>query len=136
MSSNKILSSKVLEGQDYSKYHTQRALDVERWKIPVFPKEEGVEKYSVTIASSEYDHNMHLNNTRYADFSMNCFSVEYLKNHRVKRFAVSYIKQCKEGDILSFYLKEENDCKYVQGYNQVGELVVQTEIIFENISEK
>lgn len=135
LKTNKILSSKVLEDQDYSKYHTEKALEVERWKIPVFPKEEGVEKYNVLVANSEYDHNMHVNNTRYADFCMNCFSVAYLKQHSVKRFAVSYIKQCKEGDFLSFYLKEDGDCKYVQGYNQLGELVVQTEIIFEKITE-
>ncbi len=136
LKTNKILSSKVLENQDYSKYHTEKALEVEKWKIPVFAKEDGTEKYRVTIANSEYDHNMHVNNTRYADFCMNCFSVAYLKERKVKRFAVSYLKQCKEGDILSFYLKENEDCKYVQGYNQFGELVVQTEIIFENIAEK
>ena len=79
---------------------------------------------------------MHVNNTRYADFCMNCFSVAQLKECRVKKFAVSYMKQCKEGDKLSFYLKEDGDFNYVQGYNQLGELVVQTEIVFENITEK
>ena len=134
MKTNKILSSKVLTNQDYSKYHTERALSVDKWKIPVFSREEGELKYTVTVANSEYDHNMHVNNTRYADFCLNCFSVDFLQAHTVEKFAVSYIRQCKEGDTLSFYLKNTEAGSFVQGYNQLDELVVQAEITFTEIN--
>lgn len=41
----------------------------------------------MTVANSEYDHNMHVNNTRYADYCFNCFSVAELKEKKLKGFA-------------------------------------------------
>lgn len=128
--SGKILSSKALENQDYSTYNTAKVLDGVQWKIPSFSKEEGELKYSFTVANSEYDHNMHVNNTRYADYCLNCFSVEELVKKRLKRFCISYIKQCKEGEMLSFYRKEEDNAYIIQGVNEKGERVMQAQIVF------
>lgn len=134
MQTGKLLQSKVIDNQDYSTYNTARVLENVQWKIPLFPKEEGVMKFTITIANSEYDHNMHVNNTKYADYCFNCFTISELTDKKLKKFSMSYIKQCKEGDVLSFYLKEseEQGQYYVQGYNQLGELVIQASILFEN----
>lgn len=132
MTSGKLLPSKVIEGQDYSTYNTRKVIDDVKWKIPAFKKEEGELKFVLTIANSEYDHNMHVNNTRYADYCFNCFSVAELQDRRVKKLSISYLKQCKEGDTLYFYRKRQEDGSYLaHGFNSDGEMVVQSLIVFE-----
>jgi len=129
----KLVQSKFFSEQDYSTYNPTRALEIVRWKLPVFEKSEGELRFSLTIANSEYDHNMHVNNTRYADYCFNVFSIEELSSLQVKTFAFSYLKQCKEGDLLQFYRKQTGENLWsVQGYN--GDLlVVQAEIGFERL---
>lgn len=133
MQSGKLLTSKFLDNQNYDTYNTSRALDINRWKIPVFAKEEGELKFELCIANSEYDHNMHVNNTKYADYCFNCFSIAELSKKRLRKFSISYVRQCKEGEKLSFYRKkgEENGQYYTQGFNEKDELVVQCEMIFD-----
>jgi acyl-ACP thioesterase len=126
----KLQPSKFLDNQDYSTYNTDRALEVKNWKIPVFDVQDGELRFSLTIANSEYDHYMHVNNTRYADYCFNAFTVEELQKAKLKSFAISYVRQCREGDELRFYRKYENGAYYVQGVNQSGEIVVQSEIVF------
>lgn len=131
MKSGRLLQSKVLDNQDYSAYNPSRALDVNRWKLPPFTPEEGELRFSLTVANSEYDHNMHVNNTRYADYCFNCFSVEELAKKQLKGFALGYVKQCREGDALRFFRKQTEESAFlVQGFNEQNEIVVQSEISF------
>ena len=131
LSTGKILSSKVIEGQDYTTYNTNRALDFNHWKLPKFSIGEGEFKYALRILNSEYDHNLHVNNTRYADYCLNCFSLEELSIMRLKRFCVSYHKQCFEGDELRLYRKRMSENSYlVQGYKNNDELVISCELVF------
>ncbi len=129
----KILQSKVIDNQDYSTYNTTKVFEELKWKIPTFAIQDSDLKFTITIANSEYDHNMHVNNTKYADYCFNCFSVAELAKKKLKRFAISYVKQCKEGDTLRFYRQEahEKGVYYVQGMNDKEELVVQSQITFE-----
>ena len=132
MTMGKLVPSKVIENQDYSTYNTTRVLQDVKWKIPSFSKEEGELKFVLTIANSEYDHNMHVNNTRYADYCFNCFSVAELAARKLKKFSISYLKQCKEGETLYFYRKQQEDGSFLaHGYNSAGEMVVQSLIVFE-----
>lgn len=132
MTTGKLLQSKVIDNQDYSTYNTDKALENVQWKIPAFACEEGELKFSLTIANSEYDHNLHVNNTRYADYCLNCFSVEELSTRTLRQFAISYMKQCREGENLRFYRKSvESGVYLVQGINEREEIVVQARIVFE-----
>ncbi len=133
MKTGKILSSKVIENQDYSTYNTTKVFENVKWKIPTFSQQEGILKFFITIANSEYDHNMHVNNTKYADYCFNCFSIAELAQKKLKRFSISYIKQCKEGDTIRFYRKQtdESGVYLVQGFNDKDEMVVQAQIIFQ-----
>ena len=75
---------------------------------------------------------MHVNNTRYADYCFNCFSVQELSNRKLKKFMISYVKQCKEGETLRFYRQNGEDGGYlIQGINDKDEIVVQASIFFE-----
>lgn len=127
----KILSSKLLTEQDYSTYNQTKALDNVTWKLPAFDKEQAKKRFVITIANSEYDHNFHVNNTRYADYCMNVFSVSELAQKRLERFTISYQKQCYEGERLCFYrFEKEKNVYLVCGYNEREETVVQAEIVF------
>jgi len=131
VNSGRILPSKTIEGQDYSTYNTEKLFENTQWKIPTFDWVDKKALFSITIANSEYDHNMHVNNTRYASYCMNVFSVEELKTKALKNFSISYIKQCKEGETLRFYRNEvEKDVFTVQGINDGDEIVVQAKITF------
>ncbi len=128
----KLLQSKVIDNQDYSTYNTKKLFDEIKWKLPAFSPEEGELRFTLTIANSEYDHNMHVNNTRYADYCFNCFSVAELQERKLKEFSISYIKQCREGETLRFYRKHIQDEEYlVHGFNEAGEPVLQSRISFE-----
>ncbi|MBQ9728836.1 MAG: hypothetical protein IJV85_04490 [Clostridia bacterium] len=128
----KLMQSKTLDNQDYSTYNTAKALEDPQWKISPFDPSEGELKFTIKIANSEYDHNMHVNNTRYADYCFNCFSVEELALLKLKRFSIAYVKQAKENDVLSFYRKKTEDGSYLaHGFNEKGEAVVRSEIVFE-----
>ncbi len=132
ISTGKLLHSKTLDDQDYSTYNTEKALEGVKWKLPVFSKEEGELCFQIKIANSEYDHNMHVNNTRYADYCFNCFTVAELAQKKLKKFQISYVRQCKEGETLSFYRLQREDKSYlVHGFNEAGELVTQSSILFE-----
>ncbi len=135
MQSGKIAPSKVIDNQDYSTYNTDRALSCNQWKIPQFAASDGEEKFSLKIAHSEYDHNMHVNNTRYADYCLNCFSIAELNELRLKGFQISYCKQCKEGDELRFYRKKTSENEYVVwGLNQRQETVVLSRLTFFDVA--
>ena len=128
----KLLKSDVVDNQDYSTYNTTELFDGLRWKIPAFAPEDGQLKFTLTIANSEYDHNMHVNNTRYADYCLNCFSVDELSHMCLKRFLISYVRQAKENETLRFYRKKQDDGSYLaHGFNENGDLVVQSQLWFE-----
>ncbi len=132
MVGGKLLQSKLIDNQDYSTYNTTRLFEDVKWKLPAFKPEEGELRFTLTIANSEYDHNMHVNNTRYADYCFNCFTVEELSNHKLKEFSITYVKQCKEGETLYFYRKKTGEGEYLaHGFNESKELVVQSLIRFE-----
>lgn len=131
LATGKVLQSKLVPKQDYSAYRTDRALEVCSWKIPSFELQEGELRFSLTIANSEYDHNMHVNNTRYADYCFNCFTIAELAKKRLKRFSLNFVKQCREGDELRFYRKElSNNSFLIRGVNQTDETVALSEIEF------
>lgn len=131
MRSGRIANAKVIDNQDYTSYNTSKAILDVKWKIPSFSMDEGELKFEFIVANSEYDHNMHVNNTRYADYCFNCFSVSELKDRILKRFLISYVKQCKEGEKLRFYRKPFNKNEYlILGVNENGETVIQAHIVF------
>lgn len=98
----KILPASVLTDQDYSRYNPAKTIDFKAWKIPPVPLA-GAPAFTMQVRGSLCDHYMHVNNTRYADFCMDCFTLDELKDRAVKSFQIVYEAQCVEGDLLSFY---------------------------------
>lgn len=130
LNTGKLLPSKILPPPNGWEYNPDQALNAEG-KIAKFAKEEGEKRFSLKIANSECDHNMHVNNTKYADYCFNCFTMAELSERKLKRFSLAYVKQCKEGETIAFYRKQaENGVFYVCGFNEGDEVVVRSEIEF------
>lgn len=109
----KMLPASTLETQNYEKYCQTKTIDFNAWKIQPFDVTEKEPDFSMTVRSSEYDHYCHVNNVRYADFCMNCFSVQELSEKRVTSFLISYEDQCLEGDELCFYRLSLSESEFV-----------------------
>lgn len=129
--SGKILPSKCVEGQDYATYNTDKVLENVQWKLPKVSIQDKQPDFVITVANSECDHNMHVNNTRYCDYALNCFTLAQLREKSIKKLSLTYAKQCYEKDTLRFYKTQLADGSYlVQGVNQTDETVVQAQITF------
>lgn len=134
MKENKLLPAKAIDNQDYSTYNTTELFDNVRWKMPAFKPQEGELRFVITIANSEYDHNMHVNNTRYTDYCFNCFSVAELSKRKLQAFTIAYVKQCKEGERLRFYRQHIAGGNYlIQGFNDMDRVVAQAQIEFDEM---
>ena len=128
----KLLTPKAFPEQDYknAEIYSGELSGAPQGKTAKISPEEGEKKFELKIANSEYDHNMHVNNTRYADYCLNCFSVAELAEKSVRAFSIAYVKQCKEGEILLFYRKDEAEKSVICGFNERGENVVRAEFSF------
>ncbi|MDE6597186.1 MAG: hypothetical protein K2K60_00930 [Clostridia bacterium] len=115
---------------DFDNYNTERSVEFSGWKIPRIT--EGELAYSKIATYSDYDHYFHVNNTKYADFMLDVFSVEELENLSVSSVQITYVKQCKQGEKLDFYKSSDGDGYFIEG--RVGdELRIQMRIKFVGV---
>ena len=86
--------------------------------------------YERVIRSSDIDENLHTNNCIYTRIVMDCFGVDFLREHPVKSFEIHFINETREGDILILYSKQqENNTYYVEAKCQ-GKTVIKALIEF------
>ncbi len=131
LKNKKFLPSAALEDQDYSRYNPKKTIDFKAWKIRPACLEGAAPAFAMKVYGSECDHYMHVNNTRYADFCMNCFSLEELKERAVRSFHIVYEEQCIEGDELSFYrLPLQEEAFLIVGVKKDGGQCMRAEITF------
>ena len=114
----------------FDNYNTERSVDFKSWKIPAISSGETV--YSKKVMFSDYDHYFHVNNTKYADFMLDAFSVEELQGKSLDSVQITYVKQCKEGEEITF-LKEKNDGFYLVEGKVGDELRVQMRVEFNDV---
>ena len=108
-------------------YNPNQSVQVPAWKIAKI-EGGGREATRITVGSSRCDHYFHANNTYYADFFMDCFTMDELKKG-VKSFQIAYVKQAKEGAELVFYRKDEGNISLCECRLE-GELIAQFRIEF------
>lgn len=113
----------------FDNYNTERSIDFKAWKIqsPV-----GEPVYTKKVTYSDYDHYFHVNNTKYADFLMDVFSVGEFKGKYIKTLQVTYVKQCKTDEKIDF-VREERDGVYLVEGKVDGEVRVQFKVEFEEV---
>ena len=88
-------------------YRAEKAVEPPNWKIPHLSC--GREVYRMQVQASHCDHYLHANNTRYADFFFDCFTMEELAQKRVAAFQIAYEKQAKAGSELSLWREDTAD---------------------------
>ncbi len=108
-----ILPTSAFFENDQREYNDFRALDFNSWRLPAMA--EGVKKYEKVVTFSDYDHYNHVNNTKYADLCLDTFSVEELADLSVESVQITYVKQCKYGEKIDFYRKDDAGYSYIEG---------------------
>jgi len=56
--------------------------------------------YKNKLRYTDIDYNDHVNNTKYVDYSYDCFPLDYHKKNRVKAFEINFINEGKYGETL------------------------------------
>lgn len=109
--SMKPVSAFFKEG-DFDNYNTERSLDFSGWTLPAF---DGELVCSEKAGFSLYDHYFHVNNTKYAEFLLDAFSPEELNGKYIKNLQISFLKQCKWGETIEIYRKEDGNVNLIEG---------------------
>jgi len=72
--------------------------------------------YAKEVKFSDVDYNVHVNNAKYVDFIMDCFSIEEHRERAIKAIEVHFINEIGPGETLKFRRKKVNERKdYVEG---------------------
>ncbi len=101
LKSGALLLPTVLKAHETCPYRNEQSTSPV-WKIRKLG-EEGREVYRLTAKANHFDHFHHVNNAKYADFFLDCFTEEELLKNRIKSFRITYSKQVKEGEEMVFY---------------------------------
>lgn len=113
--------------QDYNDF---RSVDVSNIKIP--ETEGGKLCYSKVVSYSDYDHYNHANNTKYADFLLDAFTVEEMRGKSISNVKITYVKQSKAGERLDFYRELQSDGSWVVEGRVEDEKRVQMQVVFND----
>lgn len=127
LSNFSLLPADAIFKDDAREYNDFRAVEFNQWKIPSAVS--GTALYDKTVSYSDYDHYNHVNNTKYADFLLDVYSPEELSGKRIASAQISYVKQCKYGEKLSFFRQKYEDADVVVGTVD-GEVRVQLRVVF------
>lgn len=103
---------------DYPEFITTRAIECRLGKLKPAGELEMV--YERHIGCSDIDMNGHINNSKYVDFIMDCFSLEDLKKYRAQSIQVCYLNEAFAGDTIGLYKCTDNSNEkkiFVEGIN-------------------
>lgn len=114
---------------DFDSYNEERSIEFNSWKIPPAA---GKLVYSKKISLSDYDHYFHVNNTKYADYLIDSFSLEELRNKFISKLQITFVKQCKIGEVIDLFKEQTGNTFLVEGKVD-DELRVQFKVILSEI---
>ncbi|ACL76790.1 acyl-[acyl-carrier-protein] thioesterase [Ruminiclostridium cellulolyticum] len=80
--------------------------------------------YKKLVGFSDIDINGHVNNAKYIDYILDCFTVEKHGEYRVKSIQINYVNEAVAGDIISLYkdtvdMDGSDKAVYITGINEV-----------------
>lgn len=118
----KLQRSKLIAANYPSSFKEERALECKLGKLKPFgPLEMAYERF---IGYSDIDFNEHLNNTKYVDLIMDCFSLESHKSHYVRSIEFNYVHEALPGDTIVLYKDlnaADENLIYIEGINEKDE---------------
>ncbi|MCD8040386.1 MAG: acyl-[acyl-carrier-protein] thioesterase [Clostridia bacterium] len=124
-----ILPTSAFPPAQNTLYNDANSLTAPEWKIA---PTEGEESFVKTVTLSDYDHYNHVNNTKYADFCLDAFSLGEVTGKYISAVRINYVKQCKFGEELKFYRTFNDGFWYIEGRAQ-GEVRVRFKLKFSDI---
>lgn len=97
----------------FDDYNKERSVLFTSWKIPAVSDGKAVGNKRVKL--SDYDHYFHVNNTKYADYLYDTFSLEELEGKFIGKLQITYTKQCKLGEEIQFIRTQDGGNYTVEG---------------------
>ncbi|HHT34304.1 MAG: acyl-ACP thioesterase domain-containing protein [Proteiniphilum sp.] len=67
----------------------------------------GVVANSFQVKYSDIDINSHTNSLKYVQWLSDCFSLDYYRNHHIRRFEINFLKEIMFGDVGEVYRQEQ-----------------------------
>lgn len=113
----RLRRSRIIE-EKFPETERESAIDNPFDKIR--PTGQLVLNYEKTVGYSDIDINEHLNNAKYIDYIMDCFSLEEHKKHFVKSIDVNYMYEALPGEKIKIYTDTSNvsnNIVYIEGVN-------------------
>lgn len=89
-------------------YHEEEMIEIDKLKDFDIT---GLEKHDFIPEYMDLDHNGHVNNIKYATFIENILKLE----HQIKTFEITYVKEAKINEVISIYVKEDENIIDVKG---------------------
>lgn len=106
----------------YSDYIDEKAIDCDFRKIKTI--EEVDIAYKRLIGCSDIDANKHLNNSKYIDFIIDCFSISELEKYYAHSIQVDYLNEALPGDTIIFHKHVSLNNVYVEGVNESNNNII------------
>lgn len=114
----KLRRSSIIE-EEFPKVDRERDIDCTQGKIK--PSGKLNLSYKKTVGYSDIDINEHLNNAKYIDYIMDCFSLENHKKYSVKSIDIDYMHEALPGETIQLYTDTEDakdNLVYIEGINE------------------
>lgn len=89
--------------------------------------------YSSEIRYSDIDLNQHANNAKYIEMMLDCFELQFYKEHQIKKLTVSFNAESKIGEKIDLYggnISDSSSMKYIEARNIHSE-----KLVFQSIVE-
>ena len=89
------------------------------------PSAEYIAKYS------DIDVNGHVNSIKYIEHILDLFSLDFYREHAIRRFEIAYVAESYYGDKLTFFCQQKSEEEYdVEVRKNDSDVVVRSKIIF------
>ena len=80
---------------------------------------------------SDIDINSHVNSIRYIEHVLDLFTLDWYRDHSIRRFEIAYVNESYYGEELQFYRDAVSDLEYhVEIRKASGEVVCRSKLVF------
>jgi acyl-ACP thioesterase len=80
---------------------------------------------------NDVDVNGHINSVKYIEHVLDLWSLDWYKEHQIKRFEIAYVAEAHAGDQLSFFREETADNEFCVRIVKNGDVeVVRSKVKF------
>jgi len=114
----KLRRSSIIE-EEFPKVDRERPLTLSDDKIkPIGNLDLNYEK---TVGYSDIDINEHLNNAKYIDYIMDCFSINLHKKYNISSIQIDYLHEALPGETIKLYTDTagvKDNYAYIEGINE------------------